>query len=192
MWIWILISSKTCMFHRMVACGLENQCYFCGRGRNFSPFSSVHYMGSISRRGKITKLTTHPHTAMMKLDPCTYDTIVVSQWVSCFLRSVNLSACSSLKAVVHVFWDMMCQMISNYWHFGSTFSLFHIQSPNAQEAEILTNCQSTIHGIPEGLNHYCHHHHCENLEFCTVTVLLVFRGTSLYHHTRFWDSWVCF
>jgi hypothetical protein len=49
-------------------CGLDNQRYFCSRGRNFSPFSSVHHMGSISGRGKITKLTTHPHTTMMKLD----------------------------------------------------------------------------------------------------------------------------
>jgi len=136
MWIWILSSSKTCLFHRIVGCGLDNPCYFCGRGRNFSPFNSVYHMGSISSRGKVTKLTTHPHTAMMKLDPCTYDTIVVSLWVSCSLRSVNLSVCSSLKTVVHVFWDMMCQMISNYWHCGRTCNLLLIQGPNAQEGEV--------------------------------------------------------
>ena len=136
MWIWILSSSKTCLLHRIVGCGLDIQCFFFVVGQNFSPFSSVHHMGSISSGEKITKLTTQPCTAMMKLDPCTYDTIVVSLWVSCSLRSVNLSACSSLKTVVHVFWDMMCQMISNYWHFGRTCSLLHIQGPNAQEAEI--------------------------------------------------------
>jgi len=60
--------------------------------------------------------------------------------------------------------------------------IFRVQFPRSRN---LTNCQSTIHRILEGLNHYCHHHHCENLEFCTVTVLLVFGGTSVYHHTRF-------
>jgi hypothetical protein len=186
MCIWILSSSKTCLFHRIVGCGLDNQCYCCGRGRNFSPFSSVHHMGSISSRGKITKLTTHPHTAMIKLDPCIWhnSSLTVCQLFPEVCKSECLFQFEDSHPCLLGYDVSNDKQLLAFWKNLQPSSYSGSKCPRSRN---LTNCQSTIHHIPEGLNHYCHHHHSENLEFGTVTVLLVFSGTSLYHHTRFHD-----